>query len=46
MVSTENPLCQSLQWSDSLSRMPGDRKLWIITEASRVQTTVLTPDEY
>lgn len=27
-------------------KLPGDRKLWIITEASREQTTVLSPDEY
>jgi hypothetical protein len=27
-------------------KLPDDRKLWIITEADRSATTVLTPDEY
>ena len=27
-------------------KLPGERKLWLITEADRSATTVLTPDEY
>lgn len=27
-------------------KLPGDRKLWVLTEADRSQTTVLTPGEY
>jgi hypothetical protein len=27
-------------------KLPGDKKLWLITEADRSATTVLTPGEY
>jgi len=27
-------------------KLPGERKLWVLTEGDRSATTVLTPDEY